>query len=109
METNQLIEQLADKLGTTAERLFGVLVNQAPINSKSNLIMYVIGLILAYFAFKNAERLRKKPQHEFEPIMILSYLFCFSIFLLIAMSLRSTIFGFTSPEYWALKQILNHY
>lgn len=116
-----LLEQLAAKLGTTAEKLWAVLLKQAPISGMANLILCV-GLVL--FAVKCFRFVNRKttvplmteenqyPRGEWESegsffawtgIGILFFV----VGLVIAFSVNNIAAAFFNPEYWALKEILS--
>jgi tellurite resistance protein TehA-like permease len=114
-QTAKLIEELANKLGTTAEHLWGVLIRQAPITATTDLLLLVaacIGLIII-------ARVLPKVVRKFEEgdegigdlfIIIASIIFgilCLIILVLSLCELGTTLSGFFNPEYWALKQILH--
>jgi hypothetical protein len=105
-KTAEIIKQLADKLGTTAEHLWGVLIKQAPISSSIDLMFdaILIGL-MAYVWVK----LVKHDADAEDKIMlgIILTIVCGVAALAMMASLPTTIAGFVNPEYWALKQLLS--
>lgn len=110
-KTHQLIERLAEKLGTTAEHLWGVLVRQAFISSAATAIalcIYAAVLIWGYHL------VREKTKEDGDwndhcgsialpwgvfAIAIIAFLIilCFNFSLIVA--------GFLNPEYLALREI----
>lgn len=118
--TTKLLEQLAQKLGTTTEYLWRVLLKQAPISATTTLIQIFLILLFAWGLWKIHKRLMKKKDdgkysenlyEEWEigamVPMILGALI-FSIMLVISLfSISDVINGYFNPEYWALKEVLN--
>lgn len=116
-ETAKIIQQLADKLGTTVEKLWGALVRQAPIASATDLVILAIALA----AVPVTVRLTKR---EFQRIdlpddgvdreigVFTTTLFstlCAAAFVVAChyvSNLGTILSGFFNPEYWALKQII---
>lgn len=118
--TTKLIEQLAQKMGTTTEYLWGVLLRQAPVNATVTLIQFIFIALFGIFLYKAHIRLSKKDVNEkwgetgyekYEagasiPMVILTIIFivlsigCF-------FCIEDIISGYFNPEYWALKQILD--
>ncbi len=107
-----LLEKLAEKLGTTTEYLWKVLIKQAPINSLIDLLQYLIIIVGCFIWWKYAKFTHKKVNDEnwddityagpaitgvILAILVIAMFFC----------LHTTIVGFLNPEYWALKYILN--
>ena len=116
-QTVQLIEQLAQKLGTTAEYLWAALIRQAPITATTNLLWFLSMLIGGFFLLKLHKRLLKEDERGrntysdgeggWEVLMgILTGLWII-VFLVSFFLLGSVITGFLNPEYWALKQIID--
>jgi len=117
-EMEKLIEHLAQKLGTTTEYLWGVLINQAKISAITDLFYLfftVIGGILLYRLHKYFSKEREPYGHSYYytkeelvtiPMGILT-VFWFFIAIFSFMSIGNIINGFFNPEYWALDQILN--
>lgn len=118
--TTKLIEQLAQKMGTTTEYLWGVLLKQAPVSSTVTLIQVILVVLFGIFLYKTHIRLSKKnPNNKYEetgyekyeagaaiPMIILSV-----IFIVLALSsfccIEDIINGYFNPEYWALDRILS--
>ncbi len=109
--TEKLIRELAEKLGTTAEHLWGVLIKQAPISGTCNAIFF--GLCIFFIIWIGRFLVRKttgeRPAWDDECAAVAW--FCWG--LLTAMivcvfwiELPRILSAFFNPEYWALKQIL---
>jgi hypothetical protein len=110
-QTAKLIQQLADKLGTTAEHLWAVLIKQAPITSSIELAGFVIALAIAGYLTKLFRGYCKaNPRDLDEPHVCFGW---FGIILFLAiwtiafiMHMPVVLAGFTNPEYWALMQVM---
>ena len=109
-DTQKLLEKLAEKLGTTTEYLWEILVKQAYVSSLTLLFQMCLIPILAYLLY----RVYKKNIDEYGDIedlgvsIVLAAGFVFTIFLtLIAFfEISNMVNGFVNPEYWALDKIL---
>lgn len=118
-QTSKLIEQLAQKLGTSAEYLWSVLLKQAPISATTTLIQILATAVFGWVLWKTHKRLCKKESDEkyaesgYEeygelagiPMIIgglLFVIFGVASFLCI----EEVISGYFNPEYWALHEIL---
>lgn len=120
-QTTKLIQELADKLGTTAEHLWAVLVRQAPISAAWDLIYLFLMLSIAAGSFVMSRRflvqtIQQAQDSDDEPTLFklgISTAIT-GIIALVALiecafavgSFGMTLAGFFNPEYWALKQIL---
>lgn len=112
-----MLAELAEKLGTTIEHLWGILLNQSFIFGVSTSIITILMIIFLIFAFyyikKITNKKRKSPYEEYtcdeEYIFVCQVLFgcCLVIFPIgILYNLYEIITAFANPEYWALKTIL---
>lgn len=119
-KTTALIEKLADKLGTTAEHLWGVLIAQAPISGFVDLII----CSALVFAAVGVVRFVKRKTTTLEPTSENGYItaewehdgaalgwFITGIFVLgvgtvVLASIQSIAAAFLNPEYWALTRVL---
>lgn len=118
--TAKLLEQLAQKLGTTTEYLWRVLLKQAPISATTTLLQIFLILLFGWGLWKIHKRLLKKSgdgnysenlYEEWGMVamfpMILGALI-FGIMLMISLfSISDVVNGYFNPEYWALKEVLN--
>lgn len=104
-QTNQLIEKLAEKLGTTAEHLWAVLVRQAPITAITNIAGIIIGVLLILVS---ALVVRKFTKDDDEAgLAWIIWGICAVVGILIILDASNTVATcFSNPEYWALKQII---
>ena len=112
--TARVIQSLADKLGTTAEHLWGVLVRQAPITATIEIGYIPVMLVLAWVGVKMLVKGKERFDEGDNEVIgmtlsIAGFIICgvAAITLIAAFCCLSTnIAGFLNPEYWALKQII---
>lgn len=114
-ETTKLIRELAEKLGTTTEHLWAVLIRQAPISSLVDLVL-IPALAMALWlslriASKGVKGLEESFNHDDQNIIMTlggGAFFCLFAILLafLLCDLDLAIAGLLNPEYWALKQII---
>ena len=116
-QTTKLIEQLAKKLGTTAEYLWTVLLKQAPISAMIDLVYLVIVTITGIGLYKLHKYCTKETGEYKEsiyedkgelviPAMVVLATAWVIFFIACFFSIGNIINGFFNPEYWALKEIL---
>jgi len=119
-ETKEIIQEIAEKLGTTAEHLWGVLIKQAGINAITDVIIATITICVFAFTFKYVMKkthVPEKTEEERYPtaewddeLGVLAHIILL-IFAIIAASITlasiyTVITALLNPEYWALKQII---
>lgn len=123
-QTAKLIEQLAAKLGTTSEYLWGVLINQAAVSATISLfyvlLTVALGVILLRLHKKfSTQKPAKDRSYEYTisayeksdgiigvPMVI--GLIIWVIFLMVSLLSIPDIFnGYFNPEFWALDYIMN--
>ena len=119
-KTAALIEKLAEKLGTTAEHLWGVIITQAQISGLVDLIICTVLVALAVVAVRFVKHKTTKPeetdddryQHaEWEDEGAgLAWLGVAILLLIVGLvvigSAQDIVAAFANPEYWALKRVL---
>lgn len=117
-QTTRLIEQLAQKLGTTAEYLWAVLLKQAPISAATDLFYLLMSIIGGIILIKIHKSLCKKKgeydtsiyeEHDgwLVPVMIISVIIWAVLFIASISSIGGIVNGFFNPEYWALNKVLS--
>jgi len=119
-KTIQLLTTLAEKLGTTTEYLWGVLLKQAPISGVINggilLALAVSAVVAAIFVYgktnpppKTKENPYPQPEWDGDPFLVwlAVALWVVLVVVLITANLALVVAALINPEYWALKQILN--
>jgi hypothetical protein len=118
--TEKLVRELAEKLGTTAEHLWGVLMRQAPIAAATDSVIAVImiGVLWALYRLVRSKTTvppksddDRYPSAEWrEEGAFLSWLMLAiyaAITLVVTCCTIATVVTATiNPEYWALKQLL---
>lgn len=119
-QTEKLIRELADKLGTTAEHLWGVLIRQAGISGTINLLVCAAWCALLVWGYKLVRRKTtvppesekdKYPHAEWEDEGMAIAWAIWGIgtvitALTVGCNLEYIIGALANPEYWALKQIV---
>ena len=113
-ELTVLLEQLAEKLGTTIEYLWGVLMQQAHVESVKNLIVIICSvLFLAVYSIKVVRMLKKWDEIEREDKEVGAIIFgilggflAIASFVGIILGIDVFINTTINPEYWVLQEIL---
>ena len=117
-QTAVLIQNLADRLGTTSEYLWAVLIKQAPITGAVNLICYALTVLAFVIAWKfrgpilaGIEKLIDTHSDAVSFVSFMGALF-FSVLALVwlgamVFSIQDTVTAFLNPEYFALDKVLN--
>lgn len=121
-ELTELLGQLAAKLGTTVEKLWAVLLKQAPISGAIDILICVGMVFFSVWAFrfvKGKTTKRKKSDDKYERAeadwkdegAFFSWVAVGFIFLVTAIcicaSAEMAVAAFFNPEYWALTKILD--
>ena len=113
-----LLEKLAEKLGTTSQYLWQVLIKQAPISATINLIEIILVGVFGVILWKlhkkfygNMPGKEYSYYSEMEELIIVPMMVGMMIFVVVAIagfcSIETIITGFVNPEYWALNKILD--
>ena len=120
--TLKLIEQLAQKLGTTSEYLWGVLIQQSYIQATIGIVEVALVIVAFYVYLKIHYKLSSKTYKDRYGDTISGYdkyeegavipMSLSGVLLLVFiiwgfLNISHIITGFLNPEYWALEQILN--
>lgn len=119
-KTMQALTALANKLGITAEYLWGVLLKQAPITGLIDLLVMSawIYAVVMWFRFVQRKTTTPSPTNEnrfprpewgdqfgvgiaWASVFVLGVI----VALVIGNCLSITVSALENPEYWALKQI----
>lgn len=110
--TEKLIRELAERLGTTAEHLWAVLIRQAPISAATNLFVLLVLLVVMlgclFVLFKTLKKAAASETDEWIPLIIVVGVIGLSTtiaFFVNLSDLSQIAAGFFNPEYWAFKQI----
>jgi hypothetical protein len=112
-QTAKLIEQLATKLGTTSEYLWGILLMQAPVNATVILVQLVLLTIAGIGLFKAHRHLsdddnKVSYDRQFGVEIGMGIITLVYIILLIIgfCHISQMINGFFNPEFWAVDYIM---
>lgn len=102
--SNELIQKMAEKLGVTAEHIWGVLVRQAPITCSIHLAALAAMAVLLVWT---GRRLYVWEPNDGDKLVI-TVLWALAAFIGIMCfsTMGDALSGFVNPEYWALKQLL---
>jgi len=117
-ETKELIEQLATKLGTTTEYLWGVLIKQAPIYAMNSTLEIIAIIIMGILLWKTHKKLSIEDDNgrslyykygELAGIPMIVAAIIWGIFFICAFFTFSNIItAIANPEYWALMKIMDN-
>lgn len=114
--TTKLIEQLAEKMGTTSQYLWSILIKQAPVDATITLIQILISIAFAFVFYKIHNRLSKSDkdgynrydENEFTVVIMVLSLVCVAILLIASFCcIGDVVNGYFNPEYWALDKVLH--
>jgi hypothetical protein len=111
-KTLQAVTALANKLGTTAEYLWGVLVKQAPISGALDLAVLAAWSAACVWVvrFVHGKTSGKDPAWDDEVGRVFAWvgvgLVCWLTMLIGGLSFSGSVTAIVNPEYWALRQIL---
>lgn len=107
-KTAMLLQKLADKLGTTTEYLWGVMVRQAPVAGITDIIQYTI-LGVCVYAFVRWLRSDKRDFTEGGSFVVALFIGTPLVIIVIVafFAISNTITAFANPEYWALQRVIN--
>lgn len=113
----ELLEKLAEKLGTTTEYLWGVLIKQAPISAASDLLYFILVVFGGIVLYKVHRKLAKEEDdgdsiyYDLEEAAIVPMVFASIVwailFIVCFFSIDNIITGFFNPEYWALDEVMS--
>lgn len=116
-QTVKLLEQLANKLETTSEYLWNVLLSQAPIDSTIGLIQVVLLILTGWLLYRLHIKFDATSKNEnysqydkyvgLPPLMFISAGIWIILSAIMLVCVGSIVTGFINPEYWALDKILN--
>ena len=108
-KTAVLIEKIAEKLGTTAEHLWGVLLNQAPISGAIDLAV-VVGLVTSAAWLLRLVIVKTKRAELNDEYVVAAGVFATAwcaVAGVTSMALAEGIVAaFANPEYWALRRLM---
>lgn len=118
--TAKLIEQLAQKLGTTSEYLWKVLLKQAPIDATINLIQITLIVLFGWMLYKIHRKLMVKKDYDgynetgyshYEELagipMVIGGIVFAIMFICAFCCIGDVVNGYFNPEYWALNKVMS--
>ena len=114
-ELTKLLSQLAEKLGTTTEYLWGVLIKQARIEAITGIldIILFIALLIPFYIYIKwfSKHYRKLYDNDTEILhwfitVIVGIIMVIWFFVCIC-DINNIITALNNPEYWALKQVMS--
>lgn len=113
-ELTPLLQQLADKLGTTTQYLWAVLVKQAPIQATTILIQMILVAIFTVVLVQKHKKYSKEedPYDMYDhpgrgPVMVIGSVVALVLLIFSFFYIPEMVNGFLHPQYWALNHILN--
>ena len=116
-EITNLLATLADKLGTTSEYLWGILLRQAPISATVILIQIIFTVLFGIFLWKLHKYFSKETDGRYsmyersngglEVLIIIFSVLTLVIGIVSFFQIENMLNGYFNPEYWALNKILN--
>ena len=114
--TAKLLQELSDKLGTTTELLWSILLKQAPIDATISLIQIILMVSSGYvLIFINDKRVIYNKEHSgfysddtmyWTGLIAGGIIYCLLLAFCLGL-LEDVINGFFNPQYWALDKILD--
>ena len=116
-EITNLLTTLADKLGTTSEYLWGILLSQAPITATIISIQTIFTVVSGTFLWKLHKHFSKETDGRYsiynrgngglEVLMTMFSTLILIIGIILFFGIADMLNGYFNPEYWALNKILN--
>ena len=111
-QTSKLVEQLAQKLGTTSEYLWGILLKQAPISATIDLIYCILVFLMGVLLYRLHIHFSKSGIYEdsdggIPAAMLIGSIIWSIIAIVCFFCIGGIVTGFVNPEYWALDKILS--
>ena len=103
-ESTALLEELAEKLGTTSEYLWAALLRQAPISIITDLLVLAVWVAVLILTFRKLKKLSDKDYIEL--LWIFWGLGAVICGVIAPFVFSNMIIVLLNPEYWALKQLL---
>ena len=108
-KTEQLIRELADKLGTTAEHLWAVLVRQAPISACVTIVVLLALAVAAGCLVRKLTKQKSETGDWSDTDPVLAFAACILVIMASCCAINEIegiVAGFLNPEFWAFKQLV---
>lgn len=104
---------LADKLGTTVDHIWSVLLKQAPVSAFIDISGWILLIVLLSIVLFKLFRVNVDVSKTFDEVgktiaILVTSLVLFIVLMCGLLSLSNDISGFTNPEYWALNKLLSY-
>lgn len=119
-ETQELLQKLAEKLGTTVEYLWQVLLKQAQIDAFTTLFQFALIALFGITLYRlhkkflkpiSDDRYSDNLYSKYDEGIICPMFIGAIVFAILAIcaffSITDMVNGFLNPEYWALQRILS--
>lgn len=110
-KTADVLQSLAEKLGTTGDYLWNVLLKQAPIYAVTSTVEILLTVALTYGFVKSIPQAKKFLDGDYD---ILAGIYLIVAGLVLAMLIVAAFFtvgniatAILNPEYWALDKVLS--
>ncbi len=117
--TQELLKQLAEKLGTTVNNIWNILLYQAKIDAYTTLFQFALIALFGFFMLRLNKKFaqiipedkRSNTYYEKYDVyltipMFVSFLLFFGTSFVAFFNIPEVINCFFNPEYWALQKIL---
>jgi len=108
-QTAVLLQNLANKLGTTSEYLWGVLLRQATISGITDILQYIIIAVagFAYYRWATSKNRDFGPGGDSWPAALVIGIPLAALVVISFFCFPTTIAALVNPEYWALDRVLS--
>ena len=112
MNTAEVLDKLAAKLGVTAQYLWGVLLKQAPIAAVLDILQDIIIIGWVCILVKLTRWAWKKTEKGWDEAptalgLTVAWVFTAVMICVVFFSFTGTITAIVNPEYWALDRLLS--
>ena len=119
-ETQELLQKLAEKLGTTVEYLWQVLLKQAQIDAFTTLFQFFLIALFGVVLFRlhkkflkplSDDRYSDNLYSKYDEAIVWPMIIGLIVFVILSIcaffSITDMVNGFLNPEYWALQRVLS--
>jgi amino acid transporter len=108
-QTAVVMQKLADKLGTTSEYLWSVLIRQAPLSGITDILQYAIIAIcvFVYWRWVSSDKRDFSGCGDSWPGALIVGIPLLFLVVVVFFWFPTTIYAFANPEYWALDRVLH--
>lgn len=113
--TAALVRELAEKFGTTSERLFEILIRQALISGITDVIVILVWSFILYAFYRVIKRKTAISENKISSewntdIAVVAWVLwgfiTFITAIIVGVSMSSIVAAISHPEYWAIQQLL---